>query len=179
MSSGGAVVLIAKQVLAAPAASFDFAGIVATYDHLRLVVLGRCSGAVQADEYSLTINADTGAHYDNRFVAQTGTSSVSGTLFSAQNSAFNNGGDLPGANATASLAGHLIIDFPWYAQTLFDKTLQWASGYDDSGKATSDGVSVSMFAKWRSTFAISELTVAPAGGSNFVTGSSAALYGIT
>jgi hypothetical protein len=83
---------------------------------------------------------------------------------------------IAGAGATAGEVGTHVLDFPEYANTTFFKTIT-SLGMDEWGNASSARTLGAYVGVWRSTAAISGLTLGPGGG-NWIAGSAATLYGI-
>jgi len=169
--------LIASQVLASPAASVTFSSIPSTYNHLRLVAVGRSSDAVEADVVYLQFNADTAAHYDTALFYPSSNTSASFEVEYGIDQIWAS--DFPGTSATANLPGMCIMDIPAYAGTTFEKFVQMAAGYMDAVAGSSPTNVWAAFGVWRSTAAINAIKLFLASGDNFVTGSSFYLYGVT
>jgi hypothetical protein len=83
--------------------------------------------------------------------------------------------DIPGANATAGVAGLLDVTIPNYAGTTFQKVGLWRSGYMDGATAAADSLTNAVMVAWRNTAAITSITVIPVAG-NLVAGTTAYLY---
>ena len=167
--------LISSSVLASPAASVTFSSIAGTFNHLRLVCIGRSSQST-IDSFTVQFNGDTAAHYDwmggasnTGGIVQAYGAAVTSVLSTAYR-------DLPGTNATSGVPGRFTMEIPIYSQTTFEKTGTVENGYYDA--VGSAGYWVNWGWVWRSTAAITSIVVAPLSGSNFVTGSAFYLYGI-
>jgi hypothetical protein len=169
----------ASQVLASPAASITFSAIPQTYSLLRLIVTGASASATESDRWLVQINGDAGAHYDIQ-VASANDTTLAGIpriAFAAwQIATANPPGDMPGASATAGLAGMLEIEIPAYAGTTLQKVANWRSGYSDAATSAADQITISGIASWRSTAAITSILIGTATASNLVTGTAAYLY---
>jgi hypothetical protein len=168
----------AKQTLASPAASITFSSIPAGYSLLRLVVVGASAAAAELDRWIVQVNGDTGAHYD---LIGYGAQGGSGTLTeknanTSWESGYGTDGDVPAASATAGVAGILVIEIPLYAGTTFQKAGLHRAGYSDAATSASDQSGASATIAWRSTAAITSVTVAVLSGSNLVAGTTAFLY---
>ena len=175
----GAVTLISSNVLAGPLPSVAFGPIPRTYNHLRLVCVARSAYAAQADGFLVRLNGDGGANYDMALSRTTGTAvPANGGNYAGIGWYGSNLDDMPALNATANVAGTLILDMPLYAGVAFDKTGIWASGYDDAVTATADTSAYNGNVKWRNIAAITSITVSTWNIANFVTGSAFYLYGI-
>lgn len=172
---GGAVEVISRLVASGGAtASFDFTSIAGTYESLRLVVMGRGTTAAGFIGVRVRFNNDSSAIYDGLTSYATGPGG-SNSLASetAQTSAL--AGSITAASATAAMAGITEILIPAYARTVYQKTLMGLSAR--FGTNTTDYVNERVSARWRSTAAITRVTVLPA-SDNFADDSVCTLYGI-
>ena len=175
--ASGAQSLVASQVLAAPAANITFSGIPQTFSELRLLAVGASVYSIEGDRWTVSVNGDTGGHYDLQNIAGA-NASASASVKNAQGLwyiANFSPGDMPGASATAGVAGILEVIIPNYAGTTFQKVGKWYSGYSDAATAGADQIAVSATVAWRSTAAITSLKVA-AGDGNLAAGTAAYLY---
>lgn len=172
VSTVAGVRLISSSTLGAAAASVTFSSIPQTYSHLRvhMLVRGDRSGSNE-DNVLVRFNGDTAANYDRQYTYFTTSASATATV--GQTSILL--GNMPASVSTADTSG--VHDFLVAGYTValhktlisngldsFDNTnaasqLRWASG-----------------GKWRSTAAITSITVLAAVG-NFVAGSKFSLYG--
>ena len=170
--SGGDLTLISSQTLGSPAASITFSSIPGTYSSLIVKFIGRSSASAQAENLSLTINADSGSNYNNEQMAAAGTTVSAGTNSSVgPSTAFV--AAIPGASAASGSAAAVDISIPWYAQTTFWKPCTSTFGWNDGSNNHMQNV----FYLWKNTAAITSLTLTEGSGANLVTGTSAALYG--
>jgi hypothetical protein len=152
------------------AGTVTFSSIPATYTHLQIRFLARDSRAATGSYITATFNGDAAANYSWHQLYGTGAivgaaagTSTSGTYFSAS----------AGATATANVFGVGNIDILDYANINKYKTLRSLSGFDNNGSGE-----VHMFSgNWRSTSAITSITLTPL-GALFSQYSSFALYGI-
>jgi len=175
-SIGGIPQSVSVQTLASAAASITFSSIPGTYNMLRLVVIGASAAAAQSDQWTVQLNGDTGNHYDLEtfYAAGTGTGASDGS--NAQAVWISAESDMPGANATAGIAGILDLTIPAYAGTTFQKVGIWRSGYYDAVTAITDGFVVVATESWRSMAAITSIVIATHSGSNLAAGTTAILY---
>ncbi len=158
--------------LTAVAATIDFTAIPATYKHLVVTLTARADGAYPDTDIYLTFNGDTGANYDDQYLSSTGTTGGnSSTLAGAHIRA----GLTAGANAPAGVYAETTIDVLNYANTTPRKTVS-AKTYDH-GSDTGAGFMIEEAGQWRSTAAITRLTLTPGSG-NFAAGTVATLYGV-
>ncbi len=171
--NSGAVTLIQTQTLGADAADFTFSSIPQTYQDLQLTCYGRVTEATTSDYIYLRFNGDTAANYDDQKVTGNTSSAASGQT---------NGGtkiriaEWPGtSSSTTTQVAAMQTTIPSYASTAFDKAVSGTSF--DNWNTTSGSNQVGTFGgKWRSTAAITSLTLIPT-SNNFKTGSSCSLYG--
>jgi hypothetical protein len=158
-------------VPSAGAATVTFSSIPSTYTHLQL----RFDG-LSSSNATLTVryNSDTGSNYSIHYLLGSGSASSSGaettqTLMTLY-------GSVPLA-AASSQTGTSIIDILDYANTNKYKTLFSRYGSDNNGTPRNAGL---ITANWRSTSAISSVTLAPYPftTNTWVAGTTFALYGM-
>jgi hypothetical protein len=170
---------VAPQTLGTAAASITFSSIPAGYNLLHLVVIGASASATETDRWKVQINGDTGNDYDVQEIGVYNTTVVAAVRSAAGQwdcATANPPGDMPGASATAGVAGILEIEIPGYTGTVFQKTGLWRSGYCDAATSAADQRLANMLIAWRSTAAITSVTVATITGSNLAAGTTALLY---
>jgi hypothetical protein len=155
----------------------------AAYSHLMIVILGRLTEtSAQSDYLSLQFNGDSGAYYS---YLQMQSNNNSGTLNSPTSSTAYGGTSIPFGRLTASAggvaanAGAVWAIIPWYTSTSFNKLVIAQTG---AGNGTSALVDCRMF--WGfynppSQVAVSSLSVSAPSGSDFKTGTSLGLYGLS
>ena len=167
---GVGMVTISDLLLAADTATFDFTSIPGTYKHLIIKLVGRMTGAVTDGVVTMKFNNDGGANYDWETQAGfTSTSSVGGT--SADTSI--RVGEVTGASATSGHVGAIDIDILDYAATTLFK-----GAITKGGRVGGTRFAFQNFGHWRSTSAITRVTLTPGSG-NWLAGSRATLYGLT
>ena len=155
--------VISTQTLGSAAASVTFSSIPQTYTDLVLVAHPLCTAA--NDYMKVNINSDTGSNYSQTSLYGNGGSALSGRV---SNSTFAYLSWLYiGTNPSV-----IVVNFQNYTNTTTFKTFI----FRDSS-STHPGTA-SVVSLWRSTSAISYLTIARTGGGNFDTGSTFTLYGI-
>lgn len=171
--SGGAFTQIANNVLSGTAASVTFSSIPGTSNHLNMKAMAR-SSATNAD-WHININSIV-TGYDLVGIESTGSanSSVNQTN---QTSLLDGVLTLAGSSDTAGVPGCLEITIKSYAQTTFDKTIDWHAHIIDAVASLTQSVYASGLVR-SSTAAIITLVIAPSAG-NFIAGSAFYLYGIT
>ena len=150
-----------------------FSSIPGTYKHLRLVGMGRSSGAGTGNDFPLmTFNADGAAHYARQTVEFTGVAAPSSFQATADSGAFI--AVFPTAGDIANYPGTFILDIINYANTTFAKNYQ--GQYMGVTSALLSSLFTNTFAGvWSGTAAITSITIAET--SNYVTGTSFSLYG--
>lgn len=166
---------IAETILGAAAASVTFSSIPATFRHLRLEIAARGDAAAEEVKALLRFNGDTGANYDGQSSAflevdnQVTSEALAGTSIDL-------GSNIPGANAPASHACALAITVLDYARTQWHKAVH-AESFHMLAATTTKLRNVLGGGRWRSTAAITSLTV-PVSSGNFVAGSIFTLWGL-
>ena len=175
-AAGTAIVQLADTLLGSDTANFDFTSISGSYKHLRIEVQGRSAVVATNDNILMIFNNDSGANYDylewafgtgSGFPAALGES-FAGTSIRAMNTT--------GASSTAGDVGNATITIPDYASTTFNKTSHSEGGVLFARSAQNIRI-MQCFGSWRSTAAITRITLTPAGG-NWKAGSRATLYGL-
>ena len=151
--------------------SISFSSIPSTYKHLQIRGILRDNKAASSDNASqLTFNSDTASNYSYHYLAGSGSAASSGAstpiafIYNYQ----------PAAGAGASIFGATVIDILDYADTNKYKTIRNLEGHDLNGSGSLNFQSGS----WRSTSAITSITLTAASSASFVQYSSLALYGI-
>jgi hypothetical protein len=179
---------VSAVTLASPATTWTVGSIPGTYKNLMLVVNARCTEATaQADDIAMTLNGDSGAHYSyvTSFCTNITGATTTGALGAVSDFTASAGASWPvlrinAASAGAAVnAGGGIAWIPNYAAAAFGKMFMSLSGAGNGSSAMVD-------ARWRMGWwtpvaqaAITSLTLTAPGGSNFVAGSSFALYGLS
>lgn len=173
----GAMTQIYDLTLGSDTASFDVTSIAGSYSHLHLRLTCRStrSGNTE-DALTMRFNNDSGSNYDYQD-SQTYATSYGTPEEGIATSSFAKVGNMPAADSPSGNAGQQVIDINDYAGTTFHKLFTTHSGA--ALTASSSGMrDWSSAGHWRSTSAITRITLAPANG-NFLTGSRLTIYGIT
>jgi len=175
--AGGATVLLEESVLSSTATNFEFSDITGDYNHLLVRLLCRSNYGGGSISLKMTINRDASSNYDHVLVYESsGGISMTGYL---------GGSDplshiyIPGATATADAVGFVELFFPFYSNTVFDKTYS-GKGFAKiavSGNWYDALRDRSVRGTWRNKNAITSVKVYPNSGS-FVAGSICQLYGL-
>ena len=149
--------------------SITFSSIPSTYQHLQIRVLARSTAANVQSYVKLEFNGDTtGSNYYSHYIQADGS-----TVAAGANASLSAHYDIAGANATTSVFGAMIFDVLDYDDTNKFKTTRVLGGVDNNGSGRMNLTS----GLWRSTSAVTSVTLTPASG-NFAQYSSFALYGI-
>jgi hypothetical protein len=154
---------IATTTLGSAAADITFSSIPATYTDLRVVLVGT---ADSAQNCYIRYNGDTATNYSSTRLAGSGTAASSGRDTSNTWALTSIGG------IGASLPSMITLDVFSYAGSTNKTSLSQFSG-DQNGS----GWTASFVCLWRSTSAITSLSL-NMNGANFNTGTTATLYGI-
>lgn len=165
--------LIAKTTLGASASSIAFSDIPGTHTDLLVVCSLRTDRAVHAETVRLTLNGAS-TNYSERMLY----GDSAGATSYANSGAYLGAIFCNSASATSSTFGNAEIYIPNYAGST-NKSVS-ATSVTETNSGTQNQAFIGAFAGlWSNTAAITSLTLAPVTGPNFVSGSSAFLYGIT
>jgi hypothetical protein len=166
---------IASTTVSTPVSSIVFSSIPSTYKHLQIRGICRNTANVGGDAPGMRFNSDSASNYSHHTVNSNGTSI----------SLFNSGSDtiaMFGYNtADASYSSNIftstVIEILDYANTNKYKTLFTRYGSDNNGTPRNTGLTT---ANWRSTSAITSISLAPYPNSTntWVSGTTFALYGM-
>lgn len=176
-SSGGTgFALIGSQTLGVNAASMGVSGIPGTYSHLDVVMMCRAAAGALPTYCVIQFNADTtAANYQSEIEGAVGAATQFQTLLTANN----------GISAQIEVGGSLANSFapirfavPLYAAAVNKNVTGTAARFGD-GSGGSNPLSASFSGLWKSTAAITSITVAVQGGANLVAGSSISVYGMS
>lgn len=168
---------IAETTLAAPAASVTFAGIPQNYRTLAMV-LQLCTDRVnELDVWGWQANADAGNNYDYLRMYMTG-GNVHGVSV-GRGVATIQSGYTEAVNSRANNLAPNLSFWPGYASASMEKwSVTSIASVGGNVSADSDLYLVFAAGHWRSTNAITSLTIYPVLGANLVAGSILTLYGI-
>jgi hypothetical protein len=164
----GAYDSIASTTLSTAASTITFSSIPSGYTHLQIRGIARNSAA--ADDIRLGFNSDTGSNYNFHVMRGSGTAATStwgsGTYIEL--------GVIVYSGQTANVFAGFIVDVLDYGNTSKFKTLRVLNPADINGS----GYVTYSSGLWRSTSAVSSITLSVGGGGNYTQYSSFALYGI-
>ena len=164
MAAGATYEPIATQTVAVAATAITFSSIAASWTDLRLVLVPTTtvSGTVK-----FTINGDTASNYSNTFMDGNGS-----TTRSLANTG-STGVTIDAYNLSTTIPYLFTIDLFSYAGSTY-KTFLYTSQEDQNGSGeVARGVGL-----WRSTAAITSLTLTISAANTFAIGTTATLYGI-
>jgi len=167
----GAYDSLATVTLSASASSITFAGIPSGYKHLQIRFIGRVDDANTADNIWIQFNGDTASNYSWHYLEGDGSGvATSG----AANFGKLLAGRVSAASATSGIFGAGCIDILDYANTNKYKTVKNLTGVDRNGSGN-----VRMDSgNWRSTSAITSISITNGSATNFIANTQFALYGI-
>jgi len=158
---------IATQTLGSAAASITFSSIPGTYTDLRLVLNVAGYNQTASSNPVMQFNSDTATNYSYTNLAGSGSAAATGaaTTTYIPIAAFSVG--------TAAQAYSYFIDIFSYAGST-NKTVLSQAAYDSNGA----GYVELIVGLWRSTSAITSITVKVLSSTTFSTGTIATLFGI-
>jgi hypothetical protein len=154
---------IASQTLGSASASVTFSSIASTWTDLRLVIVGGIASGASENIVCLRFNSDTGANYSDTHLWGNGSSPQNGR---STNTTFTR-------LWRVAIGGQSVIttDIMSYANSNVFKTVLSANANPAESVWRVVGL-------WRSTSAITSVTVLENSGNNFSSGSTFSIYGI-
>jgi hypothetical protein len=162
MAAGATYTQIATTTLSSAQSSVTFSSISGSYTDLVLVTNGKMS-AGSAVNNKITFNSDTGTNYSRTYVYGDGSSALSG-----RDSSQDNLGFIYWSSTNPSTT---IIQIQNYSNTTTYKTAL--------ARTSESGVAAAYVGLWRSTSAITSITITRGSTNDFASGSTFSLYGIT
>jgi hypothetical protein len=173
--AGGGMTRIAQVICAGSPATIAFSAIPQGYSSLRLILTGRDTNTGVGDTNTrLKLNADAvAANYTSHYLLGQGTA-VSAANVAATIAGMYCGG-IPGTSGNAEALGQIEFIFPLYSNAVFQKLVQivcvnWHTATPLMNSMVITGV-------WKSAAPITAITLT-AGGTAFVNGTTATLYGM-
>ena len=168
---------IATVSLTSSASSIEFSSIPSNYTHLQLRCISTTSRATYSlDQLYVRFNSDVVANYSWHELAGNGAAASAGSGSGAGQVYMNLG--WTSSTVTASTFGVHIMDILDYKDTTKYKTIKVLGGMDINGTTAGYGGVVKLSSgAWRSTSAISTITITP-DNNPFQANSHFALYGI-
>ena len=159
---------IATTTLGSSAATITFSSIPATYTDLRLIIKFTSSGTIS---HRLGFNGDTATNYSNTLLTGNGTAASSSKATSQNGIRWASAAT--GVDTTGNIPEMAQIDIFSYAGST-NKTVLVAG----SGDANGSGYSEAYVGLWRSTAAITSLSLYFLDATVFYANTIATLYGI-
>jgi hypothetical protein len=162
---------IATVTVGSAVSSVTFSSVPSTFTHLQIRSISRSSAAGSGRLITqIQFNSDTASNYSLHDLYGNGTSALASATASTT---YAYVGINPANGAIANNFGAAVVDILDYANTNKFKTTRSLNGVDNNG----DGVVIFTSGAWRSTSAISSITLTCATG-NFMQYSTFELYGI-
>ncbi len=166
----------------------SFSDINANYTNLYLAANARTDGSTKIDFINITMNGDsTTSNYTSGFCSAAIENGQPVTANGYARFSSNPGIRVPGvhgAQSTANFYGAIEVDFINISnasnyKTAIARVAQIEFGANTCCQNAGHGHTGVSSGQWRSAAAISSISLRPAVGSNFVSGSTFSLYGIT
>jgi hypothetical protein len=165
---------IATTTLSSNQTTITFSSIPATYKHLQIRLLARSTHLTFAGvDGVLRFNGDSATNYSWHYLL--GDGATTSASAGATQSSINTGIIASGGGSAANIYATTIIDILDYADTNKYKTTRTLAGLDKNGTGGDMRFSSG---SWRSTSAISSITLTTDPSRDFIQYSSFALYGI-
>ena len=155
---------IASITLGAATTSATFSAIPQTYTDLVVVINASMVSNASTNNYYVTYNSDAGTNYSTTYAGGTGSSTSSGRASSQTR--------LDIAYQPSTAIGQIIFQMQNYSNTTTFK-----SSISRSSNATSN-ITFMYAGLWRSTAAITSISITTGVANNIVSGSTFNLYGI-
>ena len=165
--------LINSNVLSSSAASITFSSIPATYTDLVLRASVRSDAAATVKETEIIFNSDTATNYSFTNVLGLGSNGTASQQFGTQ--AYGWTGKIAAASSTSDTFANVEIYIPSYAASQ-NKPISSTNMNENNNSIVEATAAVAVL--WRNTAAITSILFYPR-ASNFVSGSSFYLYGIS
>jgi hypothetical protein len=160
------------------AANVEFTSIPSTYTHLQIRGNLRASnGSVNGITVNMRFNYDTGSNYSWHLLGAYQGASAAMDIGASSNANAMNVGAMPNSGLMSNLYSGSIIDILDYTDINKYKTVRSLQGYDFNGSTTGYSYLSFLSGNWRSTNAVTSITLLPA-SDNFAQYSQFALYGI-
>ena len=158
--------LIASQTLASAASSITFSSIAASWTDLRVVLT--CTTAFNSENIIMRYNSDTASNYSRTVLYGNGSSAIATSGTNNTSMLFTDGNQ-----SSSTIPEVYIANIFSYNGSTYKTTLLNASMDNNGSGSVNSGVFL-----WRSTSAITAISLAINAGTNFNTGTTANLYGI-
>jgi hypothetical protein len=152
--------------------SVTFSGISGSYKHLQLRFIAKTNRADTDDYVLMQLNGDTAANYSWHVIRGNGSVAIAGGATNASNIRLEYAAS--GNSGASNIFAASVLDILDYSDTNKYKTTRILNGVDLNGT----GWIYFSSGNWRSTSAITSITLTPSFGTAFMQYSSFALYGI-
>ncbi len=174
VAAGGelpALVELDSTTLGAAASEITFSGFSADYTDLMVALFGRGDAATTAVNVMVRLNSDSGSNYDRQFLRGSAATVDAGETLGGTSAIM---AAIPAASASAGIASGMLLHLSDYTRTAWQKSIV---GLDNHKRSTSSGDvwAVARAAFWRSTSAITSVTLSPDSG-NFDADTTATLW---
>lgn len=176
-ASAGAVTLITDTLLGSDTASFDFTSIAGSYKHLMIELACRSTTSATSDPVLVRFNNDSGSNYDYLTLTMGASSSPPGNTTEGLGATGMRVASVAASSSTAGDVGNATLRIPDYASSTLNKSIH-AEGGAIMDRSSGNVRVTQGFGSWRSTAAITRVTILPVSGANWKAGSRASLYGI-
>jgi hypothetical protein len=167
MAAGATYTPLATTTLGSNTASYTFSSISGSYTDLVLVC--NIQQVTDGEQVAIQVNGDTGSNYSRTYLCGDGSTAHSGRSTSATSILVDHHATPPTSNSFSVN----IVNFENYSNTTTNKTV-----IARSNSLSTYGGAVQITGLWRSTAAITSITVFCTTGRNMKTGTSLTLYGI-
>ena len=159
---------IASTTLGSATASYTFSSIPGTYTDLVLVVTHRNDNGTFGGDLAMRFNSDTGTNYSETYLYGNGTAASSGRIANFSRLLW---GRAVASNAAAGNFSANVANIQSYANTSVFTTVL-------SSGASAAADLVRRVGLWRSTAAITSITIYDEAGANMAAGCVLSIYGI-
>jgi hypothetical protein len=163
---------IATTTLTSGQATITFTLIPSGYKHLQIRSIAKTDRAETDDVILMQFNGDTAANYSSHILRGNGSVAIAGGSANTSNIGLQYAAT--GNSGATNMFAASVVDILDYGDTNKYKTTRTLNGMDLNGS----GWIYLQSGNWRSTAAITSITLNRQYGSNFLTNSSFALYGI-
>jgi hypothetical protein len=163
---------IATTTLASSQSTITFSSIPSTYKHLQIRSIAKTDRADTDDYVLMKLNGDTAANYSWHILRGNGSVALSAGVANASNIRLEYAAS--GNSGASNIFAGSVLDILDYSDTNKYKTTRILNGMDLNGS----GWIYFSSGNWRSTSAITSITLTPSFGTNFLQYSTFALYGI-
>lgn len=159
---------IATQTLGSDTATITFSDIPGSYSDLVLSVAVRTASGGNEDNMLVRFNSDTGTNYSITWLYGNGSAASSGRL---SNQTYVTTSAIPGGTSAAGTFSAATFQIMGYSNTNTFKTTLYSGGSIVASVIRVVGL-------WRSTSAITSMSISANSGTDYKSGSTFSLYGI-